>query len=30
MMTNPGAKGAHRSEEYLCKRNRHIAEPTIG
>jgi hypothetical protein len=30
MMMNPGAKGAQRSEEYLCKRNRQMAEPTIG
>jgi hypothetical protein len=30
MMMNPGAKEAHRSEEYLCKRNRQMAEPTVG
>jgi hypothetical protein len=29
MMTNPRAKEAHMSEEYLHKRNREMAEPTV-
>jgi hypothetical protein len=30
MMTNPVEKGVHRSEEYLHKRNRQRAKPTVG